>query len=166
MRHWVTATGIARATQVEHSSAPRRRSRLRHNGSGWMADATDVPRTRGQQRVGGVPTSDRESPAWASKRRAYLSRWRHGLESRWGCDKKTKVRGPGEHLGALLILDLTHSRTPSSRVQTYPPTMAGSVREVRPGGWKMGLHTGKDPLTGKKTQASSHIRASGKPRGP
>ncbi|HEU0042773.1 MAG TPA: hypothetical protein VFQ15_10520 [Jiangellaceae bacterium] len=44
--------------------------------------------------------------------------------------------------------------------------MAGSVREVRPGGWKVRLHTGKDPLTGKKTQASSHIRASGKPRGP
>jgi len=40
--------------------------------------------------------------------------------------------------------------------------MAGSVREARPGVWEMRLHTGKDPLTGKKTQASSQIRASGK----
>jgi hypothetical protein len=44
--------------------------------------------------------------------------------------------------------------------------MAGSVREVRPGVWKMRLHTGKDLLTGKKTQASSHIRASGTRGGP
>jgi integrase len=40
--------------------------------------------------------------------------------------------------------------------------MAGSVREVRPGVWEMRLYTGKDPLTGKKTQASRHVRASGK----
>ena len=40
--------------------------------------------------------------------------------------------------------------------------MAGSVREVRPGVWDMRLYTGKDPLTGKKTQASRHVRASGK----
>ena len=39
--------------------------------------------------------------------------------------------------------------------------MAGSVREVRSGVLEMRLYAGKDPLTGKKTQASRHIRASG-----
>jgi hypothetical protein len=41
VRDRVTATGIARATQVEQ--APRWRFRPRHNRSRWMADATDVP---------------------------------------------------------------------------------------------------------------------------
>ena len=40
--------------------------------------------------------------------------------------------------------------------------MAASVRQVRPGVWEMRVYTGRDPLTGKKTQASRHVRASGK----
>ena len=40
--------------------------------------------------------------------------------------------------------------------------MAGSVRQVRPGVWEMRVYSGRDPLTGKKTQASRHVRASGK----
>jgi len=77
----------------------------------------------------------------AHKRKAYLSGWRHGLESRWGCHKKTKVRGPRASR-SLSHPGCNPSRTTSFPVQTYPPTMAGSVREVRPGVWKMRLHTG------------------------
>jgi hypothetical protein len=50
VRDRVTATGIARATQVERGAAPRRRSRLRHNRNRWMADATDVSASADEDR--------------------------------------------------------------------------------------------------------------------
>jgi hypothetical protein len=37
--------------------------------------------------------------------------------------------------------------------------VAGCGRQVRPGVWEMRVYTGRDPLTGKKTQASRHVRA-------
>jgi len=95
--------------------------------------------------------------------RVALSRWRHGFESRWGCDESA---GESPPTGGLFALPgrvahhlpmcrpgsvLTGDRRKGGYVQ-------GNIRQRGAASWELRVFVGRDPVTGRRRYATKTVR--------